>query len=374
MDQHNDILNEYNSHYRSSDFSYIWQFVDPKHLTLGFTEGDSSTLNPTNELNRNYGRLSADGVEDEVASSADHAAGLPYTYDNFGQLEGNAGYGKEVIEHYLCKHHFYGERNTLKDCGLTLWIQRAPPITGSYGATPALCLYKDCYVDQKRHIQAGDVRIAFDEKTALGLERDPQINAGYVHLKCLEAHIPYHRQMFAKLNFKVEGRGPHKKDPWLKNPTIFTTMNQIIYAEDYIGGCGRGSGNGGETSDAILLSAGIEKELRGAHPAVREVERKILEMEGGGDLKALIDLKYAQAFSTDLTGKEIERPQPRSKSIGANRTDREAYTKKKDHSSLSGISAAKKANKRAERQYRYESPQIKESVDVNDWYGRGIND
>lgn len=148
MDQHNDILKVYNSYYRSSNFAYVGQFVDPKHLTLGFKEGESFTLNPTNELDRNYGRLSANGVEDEVVSSADHAVdfspidnrnqtapyetsnqfqqicgnkhGTPYTYDKFGQLEGNAGYGKEVIEHYLCKHHFYGESNKLKDCGLTL--------------------------------------------------------------------------------------------------------------------------------------------------------------------------------------------------------------------------------------------------------------
>ena len=351
-----------------------------------FTGGESSTLNPINEPDKNQGRLSADGAEDGVNSFANDAVSFPrinnpkqatvynssnqfqqsyrnkqgtfYTYDKFGQLEANAGYGKEVIEHYLCKHRFYRERSQLKNGGLTFWIQRAPLISNLYGATPALCLYKDCHVDPNRHIQAEDIRIAFDEKTALGLERDPRINAGYVHLKCLEAHIPYHRQMFAKLNFKVEGRGPHKKDLWLKNPTIFTTMSQIVYAEDYIEDCR----NGGRTSDAILLSAGIEKELRGAHPAVREVESKILEMEGWDDLKALVDLKYAQASGTELTGNKIERPQqPRPEPKGKNRTHREAYKKKKDHSSRDERSAAKKAKKQAERQNQYESPQIKES-------------
>ncbi len=381
-----DILNEYNSRYQRCNLPDLGQFgVDPHNLNRGFTEGESSRLNPTDELNKNRGRLSADGAEDKVDSSVDHAVGfppmnnqkqatpykssnqfwqgIPYTYDEFGQLEGNAGYEKEVIEHYLCKHHFYEERSKLKNSGLTLWIQRAPLITDSYGATPILCLYKDCHVDQNRCIQAGDIRIALDEKTARGLERDPRINAGYVHLKCLEAHVPYHRQMFTKLNFKVEGRGPHKNGPWLKNPTIFTTMSQIVYAEDYIERCSKESWNGGRTSDAILLSAGIEKELRGAHPAVREVESKILEMEGWGDLKALIDLKYAQASSTELTGKKIERPlQPRSKPNGANIISLEAYTKKeKDHRGRDGIWAAKEVKKRGGRRNGYESPQIKES-------------
>lgn len=385
------MSDDFNSRYRSCDFSEFVQFGDdPNNLNRGFTEGKSFTLDPTSELDDNQGRLYAYGVEDEVEPFADHAFNYPpinnreqatpyrssnqfeqisgtrqdapYIYDKFGQLEGNAGYEKEVIEHYLCKHHFYGERSSVKNCGLTLWIQRAPLVTNSYGAAPAICLYKDCHVDQNRHIQAGDVRIAFDEKTALGLERDPRINAGYVHLKCLEAHIPHHRQMFAKLNFKVEGRGPHKKNPWLNNPTIFSTMSQIIYAEDYIEGCSKESRIGGRTSDAILLSAGIEKELRGAHPVVREVESKILEMEGWDDLKALIGLKYAQACSIALTGKKTGRPQkPRigsSKSKCANRMNRQAYTKKKNHSSRDETSAAKKVKRRVGRPSKDIEPEV----------------
>ena len=388
------MSNEHNSRFRSSDLSNVKQFGDDlNNLNRGFTGGESSILDLTNELDEYKGRGSSDGVETEVSPDSNHAVkfplfsnreqvtshklsnqfqkicgdrqGTPYTYDRFGQLEWNAGYGKEVIEHYLCNHHFYGERRNFKNCGLTLWIQRAPQVTDCYGATPPLCLYKECHGDENRYIQAGDVRIAFDEKTALGLERDPRINAGYVHLKCLEAHIPYHRQIFATLNFKVEGRGPHKKDPWLRNPTIFTTMSQIIYAEEYIEGCSKGSRDGGRNSHLSLLSAGIEKELRGAHPAVREVERKILEMEGWDDLKALIDLKYAQVCSTALAEKKFQSPhKPRvssSKSKGANRTNREAYTKKKDHSRREEILAAKEAKKRAGRRSRYESSQTKES-------------
>ena len=383
MDEHefHDLCNSFNL----ADFE---QFCDDSNnLNWEFTGGESSTSDPTNELDNIQTLFSADGAEGEVDSFANPDEGFPptnnetqatackssnqlrqgapYTYDKFGQLEGNAGYEKEVIEHYLCKHHFYRERSELRDCELTLWIQRAPLSAESYGANSTLCLYKDCHVDQNRHIQAGDIRIAFDEKTARGLERDPRINAGYIHLKCLEDHIPYHRQMFAKLNFKVEGRGPQKKDRWLLNPTIFTTINQIIYAEEYIEGCSKESWNGsGRTSDAILLSAVIEKELQGVHPVALEVQSKLLEMEGWGDMKALLALKYAQACSTQLTTKKIERPlQPRSKLKAANRTSREAYTKKKtDPRDRDRKRAAKKANKRAGRRNRYdESPRIKES-------------
>lgn len=109
--------------------------------------------------------------------------------------------------------------------------------------------------------------------------------------------------MFAKLNFKVEGRGPQKNDSWRINLTIFTTISQIVYAEDYIEDCR----NGGKNSDAILLSAGIEKELRGTHLAALEVQKELLVMEGRGDLKASIDLKYAQACSIELARKNLHR-------------------------------------------------------------------
>lgn len=367
------------------------QFDDnPNMLNWDFTVGESSTLNP-NELEKTQKRFSADGAEGEVDSFANPDEGFPptnngtqatpckssnqlrqgtpYTYDKFGQLEGNTGYEKEVIEHYLCKHHFYGQRTELKNCGLTLWIQRAPLSTESYGVTSALCLYNDCHVNPTRLIQAGDIRIAFDENAARGLKRDPRINAGYVHLKCLEAHIPDHRQLFAKLNFKVEGRGPQKKDSWLLNPTIFTTINQIIYAEEYIEGCSKESWNGGSTSNAILLSAIIEKELRGVHPVALEVQSRLLEMEGWGDMKALLALKYTQAYSnTQLTTiKKIEsRPlQPKPKPKAAVRTTiREAYTKKKtDHRGRDGKKSAKKVEKRAGRRNRYDEspPEIKDS-------------
>ena len=388
MDEHE--LDEICNSFNFPDLPDFEQFGDNfNNLNWEFTGGETSALNPAQELEKIQTQFSADEAEDKVVCFANFEEGFPptnngtqatpckssnqqlrqgalYTYDKFGRLEGNAGYEKEVIEHYLCKHHFYGERTELKNCGLTLWIQRAPCSTESYGATPALCLYKDCYVDQNRHIQTGDIRIAFDEKTARGLERDPRINAGYIHLKCLEDHIPYHRQMFAKLNFKVEGRGPQKKDPWLLNPTIFTTINQIIYAEKYIEGCSKESWDGDRASNAILLSAVIEKQLRGVHPVALEVQSKLLEMEGWGDMKALLALKYAQACRTQLTTKKIERPlQPRSKPKAANRTtSREAYRKKKtDHRGRDWKRAAKKSNKLAGRRNRYddESPQIKES-------------
>ena len=375
------LIKDFNSRYRNFDMSDIENRVgqsDNDAFTLDgeFEGGEYAAPIPTTELDGTQRQLSTNGIEYELGTFANDAEnlslfsdeeqatgpspnhseqGTPYLYDKFGQLEGSEGYDKEVIEHYLCNHHFYGEGRNYKDCGLTLWIQRAPQIIDYLDSAPALCLYRDCCVNQSRHIQAGCIRVAFDEKTAPG--HDPQINAGYVHLKCLETFIPYLRQMFQKLNFKVESRGPQINYSWRRNPTIFSTMNAIVYAEEYLEDCRKESRDGGRIPNPILLSAGIEKQFRSRYPAVREVERKILEMEGWEDMKALIDLKYPQACGTVPIASSIDNQQlPRvsiSKSKGANRPNPYAYTKKKDHGSRGKTPAAR-------RRVKYGSPIIEQ--------------
>lgn len=390
------LFNNFNSPYGDFDLTDIERRVlqfdnDANTLYGGFAGEKSTGPNLTNELDENQRQLSADDEEYKTNNFVNDARNLPlfgneeqatsptstnqsrqisgrrqstpYTYDRVGRLEGNEGYEKEVIEHYLCNHHFYGERRNYKDCGLTLWIQRAPQNTDYYhGTAPALCLYRHCCVNHNRHILPGSMRIAFDEKTAPG--RDPQINAGYVHLRCLEAYVPYLRQMFGKLNFKVEGRGPQKNYSWLRNPTIFTNMNAIAYAEEYLEDCRKEDRVGGKRSDQILLSAGIEKQLRSQYSAVREVERKILEMEGWDDMKALIDLKYPQACGTAPMANSIESPQqPKVSSPiseATNRPDSEPYGKENNHTSEGNLSLVKQGKQRAEEQNEYKWPIVKQ--------------
>ena len=372
------------------DFNYPYHDFDSSHIVhqVGrFGGSESAAPIQTTELNENQGRLSADEEDYEADLFANNdenfssfndeeeatdtqsinqseqtrgdSQGSPYTYDRFGQLEGSEGFEKEVIEYYICNHHLYDERRNYKDCGLTLWIQRAPQITDYLdGAAPALCLYRDCCVNQSRYIEPESIRIAFDEKTSRG--HDPQMNAGYVHLKCLEKYIPYFRQMFGIFNFKVEGRGPQKNGPWLRNPTIFSTINAIAYTEEYLEDCRKESmvGDGDRITDQILLSAGIEKQSRSQYPAtVRDVERKILELEGWDDMKALIDLKYAQACGTAPIASSIESPQQVSisKSKGANKPSPSAYSMKKDHDNREKMPAVNQGQQQDRRRYGSES-------------------
>lgn len=232
-----------------------------------------------------------------------------YEYDQGGRLIADGGYQVIKIELYLCNHDLYKRSDNIKDCGLTLWIQRAPRAADYRGgAAEGLCLYENCCVSKDRYINAGDVRVAFDESAAQSPEHDPQTNAGYVHLKCLENHMKDHRQMFAELNFKVEGREPQPNDSLHRNPTTFGTIQEIVYVEDYLEQCrkdGEASPNGKAPEPSPLFS-GIEKQTQGQSKRARDIQRKLLELNGFHSLESSLDKKYAEVGGPAETASPIQ--------------------------------------------------------------------
>lgn len=244
-----------------------------------------------------------------------------YVYDEDGRLVTERGYENDQIKFYLKNHKLYRGRD-IKDCGLTLWIQRAPR-TADYrgGAAGGLCLYEGCYVSKDRFIKPGDVRVAFEDSYAGTPEHNPQANAGYIHLECLEKHRTKDlREMYAMLNFKVEEREPHPNDPLLRNPTIFSTMQEILYVKKYLEQCRQefmGDSNGRPTRKITYsgpLLAGIEKQHQNQYEEVRDVQRKILELGGSQwwyKINTAIERQYVEAGGPAQTVNLIQGQPPR---------------------------------------------------------------
>lgn len=244
-----------------------------------------------------------------------------YIYDEDGRLVTERGYEKDQIKFYLINHKLYRGRD-IKDCGLTLWIQRAPR-TADYrgGAAGGLCLYEGCYVSKDRFIKPGDVRVAFDDSYARTPEPDPQANAGYIHLECLEKHRTKDiREMYAMLNFKVEEREPHASNSLHRNPTIFSTMQEILYVKKYLEQCRQefiGDSSGRpirNTAYSGPLLAGIEKQHQNQYEEVRDVQRKILELGGSQwwyKISTAIGRQYVEAAGLAQTVNLIQGQPPR---------------------------------------------------------------
>lgn len=130
-----------------------------------------------------------------------------FEYNCFGELNPGRTYSVKELVRYLYSNpqNHVGETYNPKLGGLTLWVQRTPQdFAAEYGHPEAcLCRFENC--EHSNLIKVGDVRVAFDELTKLNPSLNPQHNAGYVHLSCLEKEMNF--PMLCKdLDVKPEAR------------------------------------------------------------------------------------------------------------------------------------------------------------------------
>ncbi|KAJ2905942.1 uncharacterized protein MKZ38_003730 [Zalerion maritima] len=161
----------------AEDFYPMWRFFD-----WGFTGRDANT--PT------------------------------FRYHKSGEWNNQLTFSKEELEFYFNQTASH----------LTMWIQHQPAqythrfAQGSYSMK---CRFKDCLA-KNRTILKGFWRVAFDERAQYdeplesGTRYDPFLNAGYVHLYCLEKHfdlLDLHNRFIVKpdnRNLRFEERNPMK--------------------------------------------------------------------------------------------------------------------------------------------------------------------
>lgn len=158
-----------------------------------------------------------------------------FEYNRFGELEPGRTYSTQELERYLDnnpQHHAGGTYNR-KLGGLTLWIQRTPQDSvAKYGHPEAgLCRFDDC--EHNNVISAGDVRVAFDELTKFMPNLNPQHNAGYVHLSCLEKKMNLPK-ICKDLDVKPEDRVLEGKQ---KNHMILQDRTELEHVQRFITFC-----------------------------------------------------------------------------------------------------------------------------------------
>ncbi|MCJ1361878.1 hypothetical protein MMC16_000979 [Acarospora aff. strigata] len=138
-----------------------------------------------------------------------------FSYTPFGELEAGRTYTVEQLRRYLFEHPLHHTPNGYdpKRSGLQIRIQKNPADSARRYPTYASsrCRFIDCY-GKNRCINQGQYRVAFDEQTHRAANTDPQHNAGYVHLYCLEKHLDF-PLICANLNVRVETRSlPREPD------------------------------------------------------------------------------------------------------------------------------------------------------------------
>ena len=160
-----------------------------------------------------------------------------FLYNSFGELEPGRTYSALEIVQYLYKHpkHQIGDTYNPKLGGLTLWIQRTPPDSSLAHGHPeaGLCRFEDC--EHKNVIKAGEVRVAFDELTKHIQNLNPQHNAGYVHLSCIEKKMNF--PMLCKdLDIKPEDR-LLPLEPTHRNEMMMQDRSELEHVHRFITFC-----------------------------------------------------------------------------------------------------------------------------------------
>ena len=159
-----------------------------------------------------------------------------FEYNSFGELSPGRTYTPQELVRYLYSNpqHHVGETYNPKLGGLTLWVQRTPEdFAADYGhPEAALCRFQNCDHNNKSNneIKAGEIRVAFDELTKQIPNLNPQRNAGYVHLSCLEK----------KLNFPMLCKDLEVKAEARFLPLELTHGNPMILQDGGISGGGGG--------------------------------------------------------------------------------------------------------------------------------------
>ncbi|MCJ1256230.1 hypothetical protein MMC24_004051 [Lignoscripta atroalba] len=195
--------------------------------------------NPSKGMNRRTTKI-ADYKPEE------HYQPLPNTpdswscfeYTSHGELKPNRYYTAQEIEHYLSSHPLHNTNAGYdpKSSGLVLWIQRNPADSARRYPTKdsSRCRFINCF-GSRNTIGQAQYRIAFDEQYHKDANHDPQHNAGYVHLYCIEKLLDF-PQICARMNVQAEDR-TLPNEPNGRNRMLFSTGQELDIAKDFITTC-----------------------------------------------------------------------------------------------------------------------------------------
>ena len=198
-------------------------------------------LNPTKGLNLRASKIATYDPEehyDPLPKAPDSWACFKYEYD--GELQERAFYTVRQMQKYLFEHYLHRatESHDPKDGGLILWIQKVPADSARRypRESSPRCRFKSCCATNNT-INQGQYRVAFDEQSYKDANYDPMINAGYVHLYCLEKFLDF-PLICQMLDVRAEDRRL-PNEPSGKNRMLMSSDQERDGARKFINYCKR---------------------------------------------------------------------------------------------------------------------------------------
>lgn len=162
-----------------------------------------------------------------------------FEYSKDGELEPSGAYSPEEVHRYLWQNPVHDGVPDLKSSPFTLRIARCP--SGSSDRFPTTtsfkCKFESCPMDSGT-INQGHVFVLFDEYHVTQPNHDPFINAGYVHLYCLERFCDF-PNICAKFDVCPDRR-TFSKEAGSRNKFSLATRAEEKAVEDFVKMCSDG--------------------------------------------------------------------------------------------------------------------------------------
>lgn len=267
-----------------------------------------------------------------------------FKYNKYGELTPGRLYSASDLRRYLFAHPLHQTPNGYdpKQGGLTLWIQKTPSDSlHRYGnAEAARCRFLKCS-GNKNSINAETTRVAFDEISKHAHNHNPQHNAGYVHLFCLERFMDF-PEICLKLDIRAENR-ILPLEPYGKNYMALESVQEFREAQAFITTC-RTNGppsnyphyqtTGRPHEGTLLHRMTSKKEAARRLSQQKQREKKGHRIDGLARRSGNLELEAQKLAKSNLKQRKQQSKQAIEVSSDDDEDDEEASEDKRDHKQI----------------------------------------
>ncbi|KAJ9638334.1 hypothetical protein H2199_007021 [Coniosporium tulheliwenetii] len=303
---------------------------DAKHAWVRTNTTTKGVTTRTGKINQ----YDPSKVYENVAHTMDwQSSKYQHEYTEAGELV-DGTFSADQLHEYL---HQWSMWNGADGARLILWIQRCPTDSARRYASEggSKCRFKHCPATNNT-IMHGHYRVAFDEVWAKYKTRaDPFIQAGYVHLYCLERFLDF-PEICAKLDVRPDDRKMIQEPRGHWAPALGT--HDAVVAKDFIKRCKKGtlrqnelyaeypvhdpSARGAHKEHGFTLTCRMSEERNGLRPESQQDQfrgrgKSITHItQHKGNLQQIADAKAVKAGKKT---KVVDNPEDKVIEIQANK-------------------------------------------------------
>ncbi len=157
-----------------------------------------------------------------------------FEYTQNGELDPSRLFSADEINRFLFTHPLNQGHCNPKDSPLKLRVHKTPASSAKRFPNGLFCRFTECPM---RTINQGQLLIVVDELSVQNPDHDLYLNAGYLHLWCMERYLDF-PAICANLDVTAKGREARKEEGRKNRFTISGEEERVV--EDFVACCTNG--------------------------------------------------------------------------------------------------------------------------------------